>query len=151
MEFCIVRTCSWITCLSGATANFKSFFEYEFQQNSACFSKTELPGNQKYSVRSGWNLWCVQKICGCTEKWNPKELHLSQTLEGCVVGCFLGCLLVFYSPQMSNNFLCEQVGAANFVAPWSTSKKTARRNRMQVSCRGCGLGVGPAVVSYCSA
>lgn len=118
------------------------------------FSRIQ-PVSQKQSfqqIRS--TQYAVAGICGvwcCTEKCDPKELHLSQTLEGCVVGCFLGCLLVFYSPQMSNNFLCEQVGAANFVAPWSTSKKTARRNRMQVSCRGCGLGVGPAVVSYCSA
>lgn len=43
---------------------------------------------------------------------------------------------------MSNNFLCEQVGAASSVALWNTSKKTAQRSRMQVSCRGCGVGVG---------
>lgn len=43
---------------------------------------------------------------------------------------------------MSNNFVCEQVGAANFVALWNTSRKTARRSRMLVSCRGCGMGVG---------
>ncbi|KAL2294096.1 hypothetical protein Nmel_007817 [Mimus melanotis] len=44
-----------------------------------------------------------------------------------------------------------KVGAANFVALWSTSRKTAQRSRMQVSCRECGVGVDPAGSSYCSA
>lgn len=39
---------------------------------------------------------------------------------------------------MSNSFLCEQVGAASCVALWSTSKRTARRSRTQVSCRAVG-------------
>lgn len=83
-------------------------------------------------------------ICGvwcCTEQCDPKQLYLSDTGK---VFCwvFFGCFVAFFSPQMSNNFLCEQVGAANFVALWNTSRKTARRSRMLVSCRGCGMGVG---------
>lgn len=60
---------------------------------------------------------------------------------------------VFYggfSPQMSNNLLCEQVGAANCVALWSTSRKTARRSRTQVSCRLWG-GCGSSRVQLCLA
>lgn len=45
----------------------------------------------------------------------------------------MGVFWCFHSPQMSNNCLCEQVGAANFVALWNTSRRTAQRSRMQVS------------------
>lgn len=87
-------------------------------------------------------------MCGAVQNSVTPNSSVPHThRKGVLLGVFWVFCGVFFSPQMSNNFVCEQVGAANFVAPWSTSKKTARRSRMQVSAGA----VGWLWVQQCSA